>query len=339
MAGSDGFYLTLPSDGSMETFPQNTVAQFKTLLPQTVDLTDGEWQMGLTEMMYGSSVKNILANESYFDILVTQNFKAFVDDPDIFKINRFQMKEMNTTRLSKLDPLVDWKYSYLARDERAARRKVKIEEINNKRVTIFRIQFRSGPYVHPKALISEINEGLSLSLKRIWETMGHPEQKSNMKLVYYENFDRIEYQYNGELLRTKNPFSVRFPVSLALKMGFGTKAFNTNDESMTKWINVTYLAPNTIDLYENLKQMYVYCDVVEPQMVGSNALKLLRVVPVTHSTHDQMQAKWEPVRAEYLKLSKKHFDTIEIQIRTPLGTVMPFISGKSILKLHFKKLY
>lgn len=86
--------------------------------------------------------------------------------------------------------------------------------------------------------------------------MGHPEQKSNMKLVYYENFDRIEYQYNGELLRTKNPFSVRLPVSLALKMGFGTKAFNTNDESMTKWINVTYLAPNTIDLYENLKQMY-----------------------------------------------------------------------------------
>lgn len=58
MAGSVGFCLTLPSDGSMETFPQNTVAQFKTLLPQTVDLTDGEWQVGL---MYGSSVKNISA--------------------------------------------------------------------------------------------------------------------------------------------------------------------------------------------------------------------------------------------------------------------------------------
>ena len=41
MASSDGIYLTLPSDGSMATFP-NTVAQFKTLLPQTIDLTDGE---------------------------------------------------------------------------------------------------------------------------------------------------------------------------------------------------------------------------------------------------------------------------------------------------------
>lgn len=101
-------------------------------------------------------------------------------------------------------------------------------------------------------------------------------------------------------------------------MGFATKAFSTNDENMTKWINVTYFAPNTIDLYENSKQMYVYCDVVEPQMVGSNALKLLRVVPVTHSTHDQMQAKWEPVRAKYLKLNKKHFDTTSVRHRDAL---------------------
>lgn len=285
--------------------------------------------MGLTEIMYGSSVKNISANESYFDILVTENFKPYVDDLDVFKINRFQINEMNTTHLAKLDPLVDWKYSYLGRNKRGARRRVKIEEIKNERVTIFRIKFRSGPYVHPTALISEMNEGLRLSLKRVWKTMGHPEQKNNIKLVYYENFDRIEYQYNGDLLRTKNPLCVRFPVFLALKMRFATKAFNTNDENMTKWINVTYFAPNTIDLYENLKQMYVYCDVVESQMVGSNAFKLLRVVPVTHSTHDQMQAKWEPVRVEYLKLSKKHFDTIEIQIRSPLGTEMPFISGKT----------
>ena len=42
---------------------------------------------------------------------------------------------------------------------------------------------------------------------------------------------------------------------------------------MTTWLNVSYLVPITIDLYENLKQMYVYCDVIEPQMVGSNALK------------------------------------------------------------------
>ena len=33
--------------------------------------------------------------------------------------------------------------------------------------------------------------------------------------------------------------------------------------------------------------MYVYCDVIEPQRVGSNALILLRVVPVNASNQDQ----------------------------------------------------
>lgn len=102
-------------------------------------------------------------------------------------------------------------------------------------------------------------------------------------------------------------------------MGFGTKAFLLlkEEEDITRWINVKYLAPNNIGLFENLKQMYAYCDIIEPQMVGSKALKLLRVGPVTSVTQDQRQAKWEPVRAKYLKLSKKkHFDTIEILVKT-----------------------
>ena len=52
-------------------------------------------------------------------------------------------------------------------------------------------------------------------------------------------------------------------------------------------MNVSYLNPNTNDLYDNLKQMNVYCVVIDPKMVGSNALILLRVVPVNASNQDQ----------------------------------------------------
>ena len=82
----------------------------------------------------------------------------------------------------------------------------------------------------------------------------------------------------------------------------------------------------------------MYCDIIDPKIVRSNALKLLRVIP-NQGKRDQKQSKWEPIRAEYLKLSKKYFDTITIQIRTPLGSPMPFISGKTIWKLHFRKIY
>lgn len=342
MAQNEGFFLTLPSDGSMKTFPNNMISQFKTLLPQNIDLTDGEWEVALTEMLYGTSIQNISENEAYFDLLITQEYSNQLEDPNLFKTNRFQMRKVGSLFLSDCETLVDWNYSYFGNNYR------KPEESTNKKevpptleMDIIRIQFQPGPYVHPKALISEINEGLRLTLQDLWTVLStNPEEKNNMQLAYHDTFDRIEYQYNGNSMRRHHPFCIRFPVPLALKMGFGAKAFGLlKGEDMTKWINVKYLAPNNIDLFENLKQMYVYCDIIEPQMVGSNALKLLRVVPVTSGTQDQTQAKWEPVRAEYLKLSKKHFDTIEIQVRTSLGTLFPFISGKSLLKLHFRKVY
>ena len=94
-----------------------------------------------------------------------------------------------------------------------------------------------------------------------------------------------------------------------------------------------------MDLYENMKSMYVYCDIVDPQIVGSNELKLLRVVPFSSQSEDRHQARWEPIRAEYLNLSKKYFDTIDLQIMSSLGNPMPFLNGRSLVKLHFRKAY
>ena len=95
LASSDGFFLTLPTDGS--TFPIIRLSS-KTLLPQTINLKDGEWEVGLTEIMYASSIENI------FD------------------------------------------------------------------------------------------KGLARCMFKIWKTLGHPNQETNMRLVYYEEFDRIEYR-------------------------------------------------------------------------------------------------------------------------------------------------
>jgi hypothetical protein len=52
MADREWFYLTLLSDGSMESFPSHTVAQFKTLLAHSLDLIDREWEVALTNMVY-----------------------------------------------------------------------------------------------------------------------------------------------------------------------------------------------------------------------------------------------------------------------------------------------
>ncbi|XP_056021035.1 uncharacterized protein LOC130054653 isoform X1 [Ostrea edulis] len=325
MAQREGFYFTLPSDGSKESFPSNTAAQFKILLPQSLDLTDGDWEVGLTEMMFPNALKNITVEEAYFDILVPEEYLKHVKNPDIFKWGRFRLEKVKLLPLRQCPVLVEWPNTPWT-------------QIIDSKMAIVRIHFRPGAYVHSAALIDEINEGLAGSMKKIWKTMGNPKDESFMKLVNFEKYERIMYQFKGKALK-KIPLCVRFPTSLAYMLGMDSQKLILPNELETKWINVTYLGNNTTNVYENLKFMYVYCDVVNPQVVGSNKLKLLRVVPCTFHLVDGQQAKWEPIRAEYLKLSKKHFDTIDIHIMTSLGTPMPFLNGRTLVKLHFRKVY
>ena len=48
------FYLTLPSNSSLEYFPNNTVANFKVALAEAIELT-GEWKVALAENRYPNS--------------------------------------------------------------------------------------------------------------------------------------------------------------------------------------------------------------------------------------------------------------------------------------------
>jgi hypothetical protein len=108
MAGGEGFYLTLLSDGSMQSFPNNTVAQFKTLLPHPLNLTDGNWEVALTEMMYSVDLKNITTQEAYFDISLPETVNRQVTYPNLYGWNRFSKEKIDSVPLNECEHLVPW---------------------------------------------------------------------------------------------------------------------------------------------------------------------------------------------------------------------------------------
>ena len=55
---SDDFYLVLPSNASMTTHPNNTLAQYITNLPRRISLS-GDWECGLTEIHYPHDWYNV----------------------------------------------------------------------------------------------------------------------------------------------------------------------------------------------------------------------------------------------------------------------------------------
>ena len=62
------FYLTLPSNSSLEYFPANKLTNFKTKLAQTLGLI-GDWEVALSEFQYPRSWYNLrnLDNHIYVD--------------------------------------------------------------------------------------------------------------------------------------------------------------------------------------------------------------------------------------------------------------------------------
>ena len=52
------FYLVLPSNASMVTHPNNTLAQYITNLPRRISLS-GAWECGLTEIYYPHDWYNV----------------------------------------------------------------------------------------------------------------------------------------------------------------------------------------------------------------------------------------------------------------------------------------
>ena len=81
--------------------------------------------------------------------------------------------------------------------------------------------------------------------------------------------------------------------------------------------------------------MYVYCDIVEPQIVGDCLTPLLRVVNV-EGNHDDVLVKSFDF-PHYVPVSKRELSTIEINIKDDANRFVGFRYGKVVVKLHFRK--
>ena len=61
------FYVTLPSNSSIEYYPNNTVARYTTKLANKIEL-EGDWEVGLAEISMPSMVDNVVQGLCYYDI-------------------------------------------------------------------------------------------------------------------------------------------------------------------------------------------------------------------------------------------------------------------------------
>ena len=68
MSGTHFFYLTLPSNASLNVFPNNKTSGHRVKLPQSVEL-DGNWEVGLYSIFYPNTwytLRDINVKDTHF---------------------------------------------------------------------------------------------------------------------------------------------------------------------------------------------------------------------------------------------------------------------------------
>ena len=97
----------------------------------------------------------------------------------------------------------------------------------------------------------------------------------------------------------------------------------------------TAKARKEADLNMDLHSFYVYTDIVEVQMVGDSKVPLIRIVLVeTTATGIVMKTFLSP---QYIPVSRKQFNTIEMYRRLHTGELFPFATGHLLVTLHFRQ--
>lgn len=123
--------------------------------------------------------------------------------------------------------------------------------------------------------------------------------------------------------------SFRFHGRLATQLGFAP------DENVFAYKRSPYVG----NIYFGVpEQLMVYCDLVEPQMIGYDLSQIIKVVNTTNSEvkfgtpcHRAFQ------KIHYIPVLKKEFESVEINIKDITGQSFPFCHGIVLIKLHFKQ--
>ena len=112
---------------------------------------------------------------------------------------------------------------------------------------------------------------------------------------------------------------------MSITLGFGGKEIK---------IVKTTVSPYVADLHGSIT-IYVYCNIVQPQVVGDRKVNLLRSIPVEGKMGEVLTRTFTNIQC--VPVQTKLFEDIEILLKGDTENPMPFEREKVLATLHFRQ--
>ena len=319
------FYLTLPSNSSMQYYPGNTTTKYSTHLTQQIRLSGGAWEVALAEFHYPCTY-------------------TMIGGDCIIYVYAYKEPANDTTIVSETAPIAEALTSEASLDE---------EELPPTSEALKGAEPQIVETVLPTQVgtTTKLNHaGSTPGIKRKKVPKRRPTELKAVKVEgYYTNVKEFitmldehttlsnytSFNYNDEkdrvsIMTTTDVIQVKLTPQLLAQLGFSPSEFDLKK-------NGEGVRPP--DLRLGLpSQMYVYCDIIQPQMVGDVMAPLLRIVNIDNTSHvfgTQRACVFNT--PHYVPVMVTTFGNVEIDIRLDTGKPVPFVFGTSCVKLHFRR--
>ena len=171
--------------------------------------------------------------------------------------------------------------------------------------------------------VKEYIDGINDSLK---------ESHVDKSLVDKSNEIEFIYESNGKVkVRLSPGYTVRLRREQAIVLGFTI----FEDPAETYDIeNAQETGMYKANLYRETN-IHVYCNIVQPQIVGDKMAPLVAVVPYQKTTSETFYAV---ENIHYIPVQTKVFQNIKVHLRSSTEEPIPFEHGRAAITLHLKPL-
>lgn len=200
---------------------------------------------------------------------------------------------------------------------------VKLSNINGKKHIFDKLYILPGYYDSVLALVKAIND--AIEEKSIY--------KIDEKVLAKYNYDESK----RKIYVTVDPDHIDFIMlspRMREMMGFGEDNYGYQKKSHHVYPQ-TYNAIRPPDLSSHIETLYVYCDIIENQIIGNMLAPLIRIVDVNGDFGQTINKNFD--NPHYVPLLTKDINFIEINIKNDMNNLIIYEFGKVVVKLHFRK--
>lgn len=185
----------------------------------------------------------------------------------------------------------------------------KIANIDSSLQSRYNLQLPAGHYSSPSKLAEKFTETCRMSFR--------DGLRDCIRLLY----DVITAKFTIILTRGAE---ITFTKDFARMLGFDSRK-----------ILFSQMSTRPVDIQRGVYSLYVYCDICKETIIGDSKVSLLQIVPIRGEHGDYNCERYD--FPTYTPLQRNTFSDIKIDILDDTSKKIPFLSGKSIITLHFRK--